>query len=277
MFTLQVKRYATPSTSLEVLNGKLACLYKGLAFCETRIRTAVSQFRKSTHCQSLGASQLENDLDNILDEGSDAGSDCSDTSDDTVDTDFDSDVDPVCNVVSLGSMVKWEFTESQAILDGRNGSNACSVIALIMAKNINEAELTTNNISQLTRTLKILLYKSIRIGNMLYDRSRGSLPHRFLSAAEAAIVSEPVLELSLSSPLPVRVTDPHPPSTLKYHLSKMYEGTSVQCVVLFAALNFDFIILVDTHCHNGSGTVILLGKRTDLNNFISECQNVLSL
>lgn len=281
-----MKRYATSSTSFLVQNGKLACLYKGLAFCETQIRAAVSQFRKLTDCKSIGLgtghSELDNDSDDV-DESSDADSDCSETSDDALD---EPDVDPSCNIKCLGNLVKWEFSESQATLDGRNGSNACSVIALIMAKNVNEANLTTNDISQLTRSWKKILYKSIRVGNMLYDRLRGSLPHRYLSAVEAATVSEPVLEVSLSSPFPVRVTDPHSPSTLEHHLLKMFEDAGVpRCSVfiangksvLFAALNPDFIILVDTHCHNGSGSVILLGRRTELFNFISECQNVLSL
>lgn len=75
----------------------------------------------------------------------------------------------------------------------------------------------------------------IKVGNALYDHSRASLPQRYLSAAEAAMVAGDCLNVSVSEPrLPVRVCDVNGPSTLKHHLSELCNGNTVSYALFIA-------------------------------------------
>ena len=201
-----------------------------------------------------------------------------------VEEETDPTVNPKCIVLS-GGLLKWEFPDSQSTLDGRNGSNACSVIVIIFAEGVHTVGRLPSETSTVPLAWSTLLYRSIRVCNRLYDRCRDSLPQRYLSAAEAAIVVEPYVKVSLSPPHPVRLLDSHAPSTLQHHLSLMFETEQPNSsafiangkTVLFSVLDSTTIILVDTHTHMDSAAVIVQGKKGNLLKFMEECQNVLGL
>lgn len=124
------------------------------------------------------------------------------------------------------------------------------------------------------------------MGNRLYDRCRHSLPHRFLSAAEAASVAEQCVSVSVASPLAVRVCDEHAPTTLQHQLSILCNGAHPknaalfivnEKTVLFLALESGGIVLVDTHRHGMHGAEILLGQAESLYQFVIECQKLLDM
>ena len=104
----------------------------------------------------------------------------------------------------------------------------------------------------------------------MYDHSRANLPQRYLSVAEAAMVSGDLLDVSVGQPLPVRVRDPHPPSTLWYHLVQLCNNQNQRAsfslfivnekTVLFISMKNEKLILVDSHLHGPNGAIVLLGK-----------------
>ena len=53
LFVLKVRRYASSLKSSQVLQGKLSCLHRGLAFCKTQIHHASRRFQQTTKCPSL--------------------------------------------------------------------------------------------------------------------------------------------------------------------------------------------------------------------------------
>ena len=235
----------------------------------------------------------ENDYDDdvVVDDANyDSTGDCSD----------DEIANNYKNVPSLGSKVvvlgedvphcdtfSWKFPVeiSQSTLDGRNGSSACSVIALIFAHGVWHERLDLQPTRELSPLWVMLLCASIRVGNRLYDRCRHSLPQRFLSASEAATVAEQCVSVSVHSPLAVRVCDDHVPTTLVHQLSALCDGShgngalliANEKTVLFLALAGQYIALVDSHRHGDHGAEILLGLQRRLDRFVCACQKVLDL
>ena len=61
-------------------------------------------------------------------------------------------------------------------------------------------------------------------GNRLDDCCRHSLPHCFLSSAEAASVTEQCVSVSIGSPLAVRICDELAQTTLQHQLSILCNG-----------------------------------------------------
>ena len=121
----------------------------------------------------------------------------------------------------------------------------------------------------------------------MYDHSRANLPQRYLSVAEAAMVSGDLLDVSVGQPLPVRVRDPHPPSTLQYHLVQLCKNQNQRAsfslfivnekTVLFLSIKNEKLILVDSHLHEPNGAIVILGKPCDVDSFIHAAQEALSL
>lgn len=184
--------------------------------------------------------------------------------------------------VAQSNTFSWKFPPeiSQSTLDGRNGSSACSVIAVIFAHGVWHERLDLQRLRSLCPLWVKLLIASIRVGNQLYDRCRHSLPHRFLSAAEAASVAEQCVSVSVASALAVRVCDEHAPTTLQHQLSILCIGAHPtnaalfivnEKTVLFLALESSSIVLVDTYRHGMHGAEILLGQ------VVIECQKLLDM
>lgn len=289
-------KYRTISPSALVLQGKLSCAKKGIAFCKYQICCAASKFKTA-----LNGSGYEECLDNEhVAENDDVNDDDVDdgkydstgvsSDDEIVDSNpptADDDIAVLGEEIPHCDTFSWTFPVeiSQSTLDGRNGSSACSVIALIFAHEVWHNHLELQPTSSLSPPWVMLLCASIRVGNRLYDCCRHSLPHRFLSASEAACVAEQCVSVSVHSPLGVRVCDDHAPTTLVHQLSVLCNGTQGNAALLianektvvFIALGSQSIVLVDTHRHGLHGAEILLGRQHSLHQFIGACQKVLDL
>ena len=125
----------------------------------------------------------------------------------------------------------------------------------------------------------------IREGNAVYDHSCTNLPQRDLSVAEAAMVAVDLLDVSVGQPLPVRVRDPHAPSTIQYHLVKLCNNQNQRFAlfianekaVLFISIKKEKLILVDSYLHEPNGTTVILGKPCNVDIFIHAVQELLGL
>ena len=83
-------------------------------------------------------------------------------------------IDVVGENIPQSNMVLWKYpTEvSQSTLDGRNGSSACSVIALIFAHVAKRELLDLQPTPLLSPVWVMLLCSAIRLGNKLYNLCR---------------------------------------------------------------------------------------------------------
>ena len=97
---------------------------------------------------------------------------------------------------------------SQGCIDGRSGSSACSIIALIMAQVIS-TNLNLKAQGVLSLFWSTLVLHSMVAGNNIYDIYRASLPVQYLSAAEAFDIMTRAdnFEIELEDPLPMRLVD----------------------------------------------------------------------
>ena len=185
--------YKTESEDARVIGGKLACARKGIAFCKGQLVGAAAKFETALAGSGLEESLniqdvVEDDTDDDADAGDDADDDgeYEDVGDDAANNDS-ANINPPTAIKVTGetiprtNLLLWKCPAevSQSALDGRNGSSACSVIALIFAHGVWHQRLDLPPMLLLCPLWVTLLCTAIRIGNRLYDRCRQSLPRRF--------------------------------------------------------------------------------------------------
>ena len=302
-------RYVTQTeTDATVIKGKMACARKGIAFCKRQLMNAVVKFKTalsgSAHEECLNIGEVvggdedgDEDhalLDEDVDDDDDGDDENEEEGDEVPDNEAANSNSPNANNIQVvGESIpqtdlflwKCPLEVSQSTLDGRNGSSACSVIAVIMAHGVWHQRLQLQATPLLCPLWVMLLCAAIRVGNRLYDRCRHSLPQRYLSASEAATIPEQCVSVSVDTPLPVRVCDEHAPTTLLFQLKELCTGDrgdaalliANEKTVLFVPVGNSSIVLVDTHRHNIHGAVLLLGQWNNLDQFIHVCQSVLDL
>lgn len=270
-------RYKTEAEDIAVISGKLACAKKGIAFCQGQLTSAASTFKVALVGSSCEESRKIIDIegDTVYDASEDSSDDDSENEDSPVvpdnvpDDKAESDKIDVGENIPQSNMVLWKYpTEvSQSTLDGRNGSSACSVIALIFAHVAKRELLDLQPTPLLSPVWVMLLCSAIRVGNKLYDLCRHSLPQRFLSASEAGTIVERCVSVSVDAPLPLRFYDDHAPTTLLFQLRALCSGDrgdaavlkANEKTVLFMSVGNSSIVLVDTYRHGSHGAVVLLG------------------
>lgn len=272
----------------------MALLNKGLYFHKEQLRKAIEKF---STIKDIKLDELQDDQDWIDDDEAvleEEEEDISDAEDDNVSAaiSLPSAKNLEVNAQTCGkdSVWVWMFPDniSQSTIDGRNGSNACTVIALVFANLLNTYHLLLQPSNALPKQWMDVMVSSIRQGNALYDQSRGNLPHRYLSVAEAANVAKDCIYVNVARPLPVRIVDTHECSTLKNNIRqiclKSTNDENSYAIFIINELSFLFVgmrkntlVLVDTHRHNAGGAGIVLGTLSNLDDFIEICKDFLHL
>ena len=124
-----------------VIEGKLACVKKGIAFCKLRLVSDLIQSSSVGYCISFEESLDIQDGENEEEDDDDVEDDVDNgaiSDDERVDIDQPTtgeDLVVTGENLPHSNLIEWKFPVeiSQSTLDGRNGSYACSVIALIFA------------------------------------------------------------------------------------------------------------------------------------------------
>ena len=172
----------------------------------------------------------------------------------------------------------WVFPAniSQGTIDGRNGSNACTVITMILGSVILHLDLPFPRAGPISPLWCSLIEKGIRLGNKIYDETQQE--RRNLTPLEATYALRSVKNIHVDEPLPVRLSDPHEPSQLAYQIQHML--VKKKSAAAFVQGNRSFLLMtdenghvlgIDTHTHmNGSrGAVIVTSNAmTDMASFI---------
>lgn len=199
------------------------------------------------------------------------------------------DEEPQCSAnsvfsVSIDTNIScWRFPEgiTQGNLNGRNGSNACSIIALMIAHIIQRSNFPIPIPGPaLPITWIKLLCTAIEMGNRMYDNCRHSLPSRFLSVEEAVEILQSCYNVVVDEPLPVRLQDEHSLSTVHSQLAAgAASGAQLALFIInektsLFVISSTTVVYIDTHVHNPDGAIIIQGTTNNLQQF---CNSIWSI
>lgn len=278
------------------MQGRIALARCGLDFAMQQLSSGASIFRKVINESIADISEIllryeeDEDHDSQIEpnEDSDEEDNVDAADDDDVSQSFPVDMviaraldgEPLpcvhSEVDTHGSLV-WRFPIdfSQGCVDGRNGSNACSLIALVISQVIQHVEVPMGGL--LSPLWTTMLYDSMVTGNNIYDQYRASLPARYLSAAEACdiLARNDNFSLEPQEPLPVRLVDDHQLSSVSSQLQLLANTPSRKLALLTICektslflVHSPDIVYVDTHCHMpNAGAVVVVGRCDRLNDF----------
>ena len=130
----------------------MACVKKGIAFCKLQLVSAATSFKAALSGISFEESLDIQDGENEEEDDDDVEDDVDNgaiSDDERVDIDQPTageDLEVTGENLPHSNLIEWKFPVeiSQSTLDGRNGSYACSVIALIFAHKYTVSALTCN-------------------------------------------------------------------------------------------------------------------------------------
>ena len=171
---------------------------------------------------------------------------------------------------------------SQGLYKGRNGSNACSLISLLIGYAFckNNTQIPSQQ-SALPENIITVICGCMELGNRVYDMCRHSLPSRYLSIQEAASVLDFWLNCVVGNTFPVRLQDPHEMSTTCGQLSSA--GNSQERSFSFLIMNEktsffltakNEVLYVDTHSHPPYGAIVIVSDSIHMAEF---CKTVWGL
>eukprot|EP00795_Rhopilema_esculentum_P013874 gene13874-4825_t len=185
-------------------------------------------------------------------------------------------------------LLMYEDSFSQNTINGRNGSNACSFIAVIFAFLFLKEKIEVGPFEeQIQKKFNEILYEAMAKGNEIYDKCRRSLPHRYCSITEVSESMTELLPFTVKEEKPVSVKNEHFMSTLRGQLEFLMffkkpfaivfvcnEKSSVFCS------DGKKIAFVDTHSHFYGGTAggaIHICAEKELDTFIYWVAEVMEL
>ena len=158
---------------------------------------------------------------------------------------------------------------SQATLLGRNGSNACTFIALLLAKMYTTAQqyalLQFDGNAGLNQSWLTLLLSAIVRGNQLYDAVTQGLGNPFFSVAAAKSHLTAVLApVTLEETLDITFTSENPQvpqSSLAFYLQRLVHERNLAALVIIDGKTVCFVgqnnkvYILDSHPHVENGSV----------------------
>ena len=182
---------------------------------------------------------------------------------------------------------------------GRNGSNACTFIALFMASTYIYIRSTNKNIlelyvgSPLNSSWITLMLSSIVRGNNAYDRVTLGIGSPFFSVAGVADAKANLvsvlghLNLEDTIDLSITTTDPQiPQSSLDFYLQRLDREPNLAALVIANGMTICFvgynnkIYVLDSHPHNAFGPVfgamVGMTAKPDLKEFLVNIKRQIS-
>ena len=193
---------------------------------------------------------------------------------------FDRIVDELNTLPSLNEelineeICAWYFPPeiSQSTFNGRNGSNACSMISILAAYFFARSRLEIPKGGVLSSEFVKTFCGCIELGNRMYDLCRHGLPNRYLSIEEAAALLS-FTDMSTAGPLPVRLEDEHELSTVCGQLGTLSENRTYFASIVIDEKTSIFILspphvlYIDSHLHGIYGAVVVKGTYSNLSDF----------
>ena len=191
-----------------------------------------------------------------------------------------------CFIIRETRLRFWHFPRhiSQSYYGGRNGSNACTIIALIIGRLFSRSEIFMPPFGYLPETWINLYTASIVEGNALYDsilKEHGVLD---LSIEEAVEHFGAKLNIkSIASPLPVTFESEIETVRVAYQLRRfvnLYKKQVILFIHRFRTGSFliypdGSIIFSDSHSYGEEGALLAWAPRSDVEMLTEFLKNVL--
>ena len=173
--------------------------------------------------------------------------------------------------MAFGSSIIWCFpsTVSQSTLFGRNGSNACTFIALLLSKFyfVNNSALALSPQLSLSLAWMNLMINSIILGNSTYD-SILTAPGQYFSVEDAApFLTKIAGNFDLEESLDLSIINENPTvpqSSLAFYLPRLTQENHLAGIVIMNGMTISIvgrgnkIIIMDSHLHNQFGALIAI-------------------
>lgn len=180
---------------------------------------------------------------------------------------------------STAAMVtSWELPVflSQSTIGGRNGSNACTVISLLLAKTYvtNKQLLQINNSQPLSQNWIVAFISCMLGGNQAYDTFISSHNPIYLGVVEAIpLIRNSLGSLNYEEELTVCFTKEAcaaDESALSYQLSRRLGNANAAFTIIngmtitFVADSNGSVLVLDSHLHLPNGALLAKCKRDDI-------------
>ena len=170
--------------------------------------------------------------------------------------------------MAFGSSIIWFFPYqfSQSTLYRRNGSNACTFIALLLAKFyfLHKSALSLSQYMSLPLNWINLFINCISLGNSIYDSVTMGIG-RYFSVQEATPFLTPItgnVQLEDSFDLSILNENPAvPQSSLAFYLERLTKEDNLAAVVILNGMTISLIgqnniIVMDSHLHGQLGAMV---------------------
>lgn len=173
--------------------------------------------------------------------------------------------------IAFGSSIIWFFPSnfSQSTLFGRNGSTACTFIALLLAK----FYFLNTTVLQLTQQLSLpltwtnLIINCMSLGNQIYDNIT-RVPGQYFSVEEAIhFITNITGNVEVEESLDLSTVNENaavPQSSLGFYLPRLTRENNLGSIVIMNGKTISLvgqnnnIILMDSHLHGQMGAMIAI-------------------
>ena len=192
-----------------------------------------------------------------------------------------------CFYVEGLNLTYWHFPRyiSQTYFKGRNGSNACTVISMIIGRFFARSDLIYQNNGYLSSDWLNLFYTSIEDGNGFYDTLIKELGVLDLSIEEVQERIGPNLNvLHVFPSLPVSFEDEVETVTIYYQLKQLLQQRQrIVCLFIYKKRTSSFliyqdggIVYADSHAFGQNGALMMSAQEEDLQSFLDFLKELLS-
>jgi len=183
-----------------------------------------------------------------------------------------------------GQLFCFERNISQSTLNGRNGSNACTFIAIIIAKTVTADPSLQFPNQTLSPVWRYFMTSCISKGNAIHHNVTGGQPTNF-SVTEAAAHLSSLGTITTEESFDIDFTNQNPAipqSSLSFYLQRLMTEPHSAAIVIINGLSICFVgrgnqlLLLDSHLHAPYGA--LIGKSTlgNIESFLVVCKQFLS-
>lgn len=183
----------------------------------------------------------------------------------------------------------WLFEKqiSQSTLDGRNGSTACTFIAIILSKCyvVNRSALPILD-QTMSLVWQMIMTSCIRKGNDIHDRVTGGYPIHF-SVPEAVVhlSNHSFQGITVENSFDVEFINTNaavPQSSLAFFLQRVVQEPNITAIVIISGMSICFvgqgnnIILMDSHLHGNYGALVGKSGLQELEEFLVNAKQYIS-